>query len=478
MSMTRIVPVARIASVTVACVLLTIQPALAQPSLTEAQENDVIRHSMQTYTDEVSSRRTQGLRLDREFYQKWSREFEKARASTKTPTVIRVRLLGELAAIHMTIGNPELAYSAFAEQEDNCRAINDSAGRSIAINGQIMAARGLEDKERARRLETLSEHIGEVVKGIDEAEATKLFADTTELLGQTYMREARLLGAAKQQDKKAACTKASNLYRMSLALDSADPKKRFLRKYHLAQALNGAGNSDEAGAIYQALAEVEQNKVSRMMLADYAAQARFGAGAKEYVAALEKVANEFPEDDYLLTLKQNLGFSYVKAGRIDDAIRIFQWLVGKDKNDGVNASNLAFLAELHAAKGDAATSRALLNDILTRYPHSGSVAYAQKLLRMPEIDLQRLAERALLKNIDDALKNVGSIAATVTVETEGSNTPPPATQDPPRLPAVSAQLKFGHWTAATCALAAGVVLCGALVILRKRSRRAAKKGRA
>lgn len=476
MSMTRILPVARIASVTVACVLL-IQPALAQPSLTESQENDVIRHSMQTYVNEVGSRRTQGLGLDREFYEKWSAELEKVRASTKTPTATRVRLLGELAAIHMSLGNAEHAYSTFAEQENNCQAINDSMGQSIAINGQIMSARRLEDKERVIRFETLDQHIDKVVKGIDKAEATKLFADTTELLGQTYIREARLIGTAKKHDQEAMYIKASKLYRLSLALDSTDMEKRFYRKYHLAQALYGGGQRDEAGRIYQTLAEVEQNKVSRMMLAYYAAQASFGAGTKEYVEALEKAANELPEDDYLLTLKQNLGFAYVKVGRIDDSIRIFQWLVGKDKDDDVNASNLAYLAELYAAKGDTATSRALLNDVLTRYPHSGSVSYAQRLLRMPLIDLQQLAERALLESTDEAMRHVDNIAITASVETEGNNIAPLATQYPPGLPAMPAQNMFRHWTAVICALAVGVVLCGALVILITRSRRVAKNGR-
>lgn len=392
-------------------IAFTVQCAVAQPT---DLDDEAAKEAFRAYTVDIQSRREQNLPLDIAFYERWERAFSDVHANTSSLGRHGVAMLSELGAIQRLLGMEANAYATWQDMGHAAMSVGDRFATSVAMNNLIMMSRSKDTPELdhltldINAVFTTSMSSGPPPTAADLA----AFSDTYAELGRVYLRHGQAFNRANsspnnEQEKQNAFLRSAEALERSLTLQSSDDTHNWvMRNYMLGQARIGGGDRVAAAKIFQSLADIEQDVISKMHMAHEALKATWDFQTPEYIRGLEQILKEYEPDDYILPLTQHLGFSYMRAGHYEKAASIFESLIGLDEDPNVNASNMITLAEIYAAQGDFASAEAILKAVQQDYPETPSSRIAQRLLGRPLREIQQRAKIALERIIEESIAHI------------------------------------------------------------------------
>lgn len=471
------------------CLCLVLLLHAAAPAIVQADSGGALMETWSRYTQEVRGRTEP---VDRGFREFWAQEFVTAVGSSQLGDSGRIPVLRELGALQRGLGQVDKSVDTYSLLAHEAFAHGDSYTGFVAMNTQWNVAAGLPDDRRLAIAETWENQYRQLLRSGEKPDKEVLgrYADCLMEIAQFYVSMAQ---KCKEESSPEADRKARSYYReASKRFDSALtlPERETstdTKLFRSGRASLSFGDSDKAAALFGQLLNRDQKTYARMWVAQLDAKARYGQDSPEYRQRLEAVRNEFPPDDYLLPLTQELGMSYMRAGQYDMAAKILQDLVGKDGDREANAYNLFLLGESYFRMGNTELAKELWSDLLRQFGATSAASLARESLAKAsgETDAKDELIHAIPRTkdvLDESIRAIDAGAEPAAASQDGSVVP---SQSPSPLVEGSSQARqlpssgiagTSYWTwGLSIAGTAAIVVCAAVIWLRVSRRAEAKR---
>lgn len=362
-----------------------------------------------------------------EFRRRWISRFEWALAAPRSEGDVDSRLvvLGERGALLRGLGRSNLARDSFEQMASEAEQAGRHALRVDAIETELAIAQGSGDLaggiELAEELDSaVSDHVA-----VLEASMTSLpadwarISDTLIAISQANLRSAAGLaesaGTHERDAVAALVQKAEVAAAKAVSLGEVGVNTLSQKLFQLARARTELGDNPGAAEAYAQILALDDGTYSRLWISDLEIRTRHSPNSAEYRSEVESILEGPGDDEYEISLRQELASSYLDSGRFGDAVETLSPALGKSGNAGVESTNMWLLAQATLAGGDPIAARGILNDLIVAFPDTVSAVQAAR-------DLESIAAR----NASDALPEEPSDSDAIEPEQRADAVPAPA----------------------------------------------------
>ena len=276
-------------------------------------------------------------------YKFWEKQFDDFLSRGAPNDRDRLTLMAERGALLRELGRHEEAIGAWLALDQTAADLGNLRFRIEALDTAWSDVRRV-PKFEEKVLVAIERCLDDMLNAstMPPPQSMSRVAQVCEEVSRTYWTNASI--QAGQQEKRQMLERAEVWGKKSLALlpagDNRIPNVRFL----LGRLQVELGKGLEAADQFEEMLESGQSRFATTWVAHWRLKALVPVDTAEYVDGIQEILRKYEEDDYLLTLKQELARSLFVQERYAEAAEVFEWLIGRDPSDGPNATNMFLLA--------------------------------------------------------------------------------------------------------------------------------------
>ena len=322
-----------------------------------------------------------------EFFTHWEQQFRTALVSSTMPSAMRLQMLGELGAIQRELRKPGDAMETWEVMISEAWGLDDLHSVVRGLSSEFAIAKSGPDKrERDKIGERYIAAAAFRARKLDSEVATNEYANALIDVAMTLNRS--VADPNLNGDRAKSLQRAIEMLTTSLGLKHGGVNPTATKLYWLADTYSKAGQKELAAETYGRIASMNQKEFSPLWMRQLQVEQLHKAGTPEYCKALATVLYDFirsgKADAHEVNLCHLLGKSYRACGEYEKSSQVLRSIAGKSKDDQMNAYNLYLTGDNELKLGHVDAAVQLLQEVITKYPESGSASIAKTELKRIE----------------------------------------------------------------------------------------------